>query len=217
MGTSVSNPLQDGRTLSGLIPVWRLRGLNLPAADSAFWCCSDILCTDIITRPSLWLSEKAMHRSRQTGMQWCDFNLYQQAHFVLREPVLATLPRTEGHYQDWTPVWRLRGLNLPVADSAFWCCSDILCTDIITRPSLWLSEKAMHRSRQTGMQWCDFNLYQQAHFVLREPVLATLPRTEGHYQDWTPVWRLRGLNLQADDSAPAAAQSHHVLIKSPAR
>ncbi len=35
MGASVSNPAQDGRTLSGLIPVWRLRGLNPAAAVSA--------------------------------------------------------------------------------------------------------------------------------------------------------------------------------------
>ncbi len=47
--------------------------------------------------------------------------------------------------------------------------------------------------------------------------LATSPRNETQLKEATPVWRLRGLNLQADDSAPAAAQSHHVLIKSPAR
>ncbi|WP_213082599.1 hypothetical protein, partial [Escherichia coli] len=42
-------------------------------------------------------------------------------------------------------------------------------------------------------------------------------RTEGQHQDKTQVWRLRGLNSQADDRAAAAAQSHHALIKSPAR
>jgi hypothetical protein len=47
--------------------------------------------------------------------------------------------------------------------------------------------------------------------------LATSPRTETQLQEATPVWRLRGLNLQVDDSAPAAAQSHHALIKSLAR
>ncbi|MCW9779356.1 hypothetical protein MP853_25275, partial [Escherichia coli] len=63
----------------------------------------------------------------------------------------------------------------------------------------------------------DVNLYQQLHFALWEEVIATQPRTEGQHQDSTPVWRLRGLNLQADNSAPAAAQSHHALIKSLAR
>ncbi len=42
-------------------------------------------------------------------------------------------------------------------------------------------------------------------------------QNEGQHQDKTQVWRLRGLNLQADDSAPAAAQSHHALSKSLAR
>ncbi|WP_203370888.1 MULTISPECIES: hypothetical protein, partial [Enterobacteriaceae] len=70
---------------------------------------------------------------------------------------------------------------------------------------------------QTGTQEYDVNLYQQLHFALWEEVIATQPRTEGQHQDSTPVWRLRGLNLQADNSAPAAAQSHHALIKSLAR
>ncbi|KHS51477.1 hypothetical protein RN38_00665 [Hafnia paralvei] len=43
------------------------------------------------------------------------------------------------------------------------------------------------------------------------------PRTEGQHQNRIPVWRLRVLNLQAADSAPVAAQSHHALIESPAR
>ena len=47
--------------------------------------------------------------------------------------------------------------------------------------------------------------------------LATSPRTETQLLEATPVWRLRGLNLPAADSVPAAAQSHHALIKSPAR
>ena len=47
--------------------------------------------------------------------------------------------------------------------------------------------------------------------------LTTSPRTETQLQEATTVWRLRGLNLPADNSAPAAAQSHHALIKSPAR
>nr|QQP62701.1 hypothetical protein [Escherichia coli] len=32
--------------------------------------------------------------------------------------MIATQPRTEGQHQDSTPVWRLRGLNPPVAVSA---------------------------------------------------------------------------------------------------
>ncbi|WP_049963716.1 hypothetical protein, partial [Salmonella enterica] len=68
-----------------------------------------------------------------------------------------------------------------------------------------------------GIQEYDVNLYQQIHFALWEQEIATQPRTEGQHEDRTPVWRLRGLNLQAADSAPASAQSHHALIKSPAR
>ncbi|EAU9890820.1 hypothetical protein EOW26_10295 [Salmonella enterica] len=44
--------------------------------------------------------------------------MYQQTHFALGEQVIATQPRTEGQHQDSTPVWRLRGLNPPVAVSA---------------------------------------------------------------------------------------------------
>ncbi len=42
--------------------------------------------------------------------------------------------------------------------------------------------------------------------------LATSPRNETQLKEATPVWRLRGLNLPAADSVPAAAQSHHASI-----
>ncbi|WP_213060263.1 hypothetical protein, partial [Escherichia coli] len=63
-----------------------------------------------------------------------------------------------------------------------------------------------HWCRQTGIQEYDVNLYQQIHFALWEQEIATQPRTEGQHEDRTPVWRLRELNMQAADSAPAPAQ-----------
>ncbi|MEG3742059.1 hypothetical protein V5296_21010, partial [Escherichia coli] len=44
-------------------------------------------------------------------------------------------------------------------------------------------------------------MYQQVHFALWEQVIATQLRTEGLHEDRTPVWRLRGLNLTATESA----------------
>ena len=70
--------------------------------------------------------KKPVHLCRQTGTLEYDVNLYQQVHFALWEQVIATQPRTEGQHEDRTPVWRLRGLNLTAADSAFRCCSGIL-------------------------------------------------------------------------------------------
>ena len=98
--------------------MWRLRGLNLPAADSVLAAAQSHHA--LIKSPARYCKDrkKPVHLCRQTGMKEYDVNLYQQIHFALWEQEIATQPRTEGQHEDRTPVWRLRGLNPPVAVSA---------------------------------------------------------------------------------------------------
>ncbi len=103
-------------------------------------------------------------------------------------------------------MWRLRGLNLTADDSA--PASAQSHHALIKSHARYCKDrkKPVHLCRQTGMKEYDVNLYQQIHFALWEQEIATQPRTEGQHEDRTPVWRLRELNMQAADSAPAPAQ-----------
>ncbi|MCV5654879.1 hypothetical protein OFN54_26445, partial [Escherichia coli] len=89
---------------------------------------------------------------RQTGIQEYDVNLYQQVHFALWEQVIATQLRTEGLHEDRTPVWRLRGLNLPAADSVLAAAQSHHA--LIKSPAWPCDDQklSVHWRRKTGIQ-----------------------------------------------------------------